>query len=220
MLIVFDLDGTLVDSRRDLADAANAMLAHYGAAPLDEVVVGRMVGEGAAVLVGRVLAARGLAVDAAEALQVFLAAYDDRLVVHTRPYEGMQEALEALAPWATLAVLTNKPTRQAVRLLEALGLRRPFGEILGGDGPHPRKPHPAGLEFLMRTAGASPADTVLVGDSRIDLLTAANAGTRACLARYGFGFEGVDATALSGRELLVDAPAELPRRLVPSSVPS
>lgn len=213
MLIVFDLDGTLVDSRRDLADAANAMLAHHGADALDEAAVGRMVGEGAAVLVQRALAARGLTVDPADALRVFLAEYDSRLVVHTRPYDGIPAALAALAARATLAVLTNKPAAQSLRLLEALDLRRSFAAVTGGDGPFGRKPDPAGLEALMRAAAAAPGETTLVGDSHVDLLTAHRAGARVCLARYGFGFDTMPEGALTGSELIVDHPRELPDRL-------
>ena len=111
MLLVFDLDGTLVDSSRDLADSANALLVSYGAAPLDEPSVIRMVGEGAAVLVARLMAARGVQADPAEALARFLALYDERLLAHTRPYDGIPEALDELRRWARLAVLTNKPGR-------------------------------------------------------------------------------------------------------------
>jgi phosphoglycolate phosphatase len=213
MLIVFDLDGTLVDSRRDLADAANALLARHGAAPLDEAVVGRMVGDGAAVLVRRVLAARGLAVDAGSALELFLAEYDTRLLAHTRPYDGIPATLEALAARARLSVLTNKPTRQTIRLLEGLGLAGRFADVIGGDGPVPRKPDPEGLQALMRAAGARRDDTVLVGDSATDLRTARNAGVRVCLVRYGFGFESIAPASLTGGELIVDAPSELVEHL-------
>jgi phosphoglycolate phosphatase len=220
MLVVFDLDGTLVDSRRDLADAANAMLARYGGEPLDEATVGRMVGDGAAVLVERVLSARAVPADAAEALRAFLEEYDRCLLVHTRPYDGMGEALAVLATRARLAVLTNKPLHQTARLLEALGLRARFADVIGGDGPLPRKPHPDGLRALMRSAGVEPSGTVLVGDSQTDLLTARHAGTRLCLVRYGFGFESVPPASLSVEDLLVDAPRELPDRLLHALVAS
>ncbi len=123
MLLVFDLDGTLVDSSRDLADSANALLVSYGAAPLDEPSVVRMVGEGAAVLVARLMAARGVQADPAEALARFLAMYDERLLAHTRPYDGIPEALDELRRWARLAVLTNKPGAATARILDGLGLR-------------------------------------------------------------------------------------------------
>src|SRR5918994_6198846 len=188
MLLVFDLDGPLVDSSRDLADTANALLVSYGAAPLDEPSVVRMVGEGAAVLVARLMAARGIDADPARALARFLALYDERLLVHTRPYDGIPEALDELGTWARLAVLTNKPAAATARILDGLGLRPAFEWVVGGDGAIGRKPHPAGLQWLMREAGADGAPAVMIGDSLVDLRTAQNAGTHVCLTRYGFGF--------------------------------
>jgi phosphoglycolate phosphatase len=214
MLLVFDLDGTLIDSRRDLADAGNALLRSYGARPLDEPGIVRMVGEGAAVLVERLLSARDVGADRAEALQRFLALYDERLVDHTRPYEGVTEALTALQSWSVLAVLTNKPTRATRRILEALALAPFFAAVIGGDGPHGRKPSPAALHALMREAGVEPGATVVVGDSWVDLETARNAGTRVCLARYGFGFEHLPAGALRGDELMVAHPADIPTAIL------
>jgi phosphoglycolate phosphatase len=209
-LVVFDLDGTLVDSRRDLTDAANALLEIHGAAPLDEETVGRMVGEGAATLVARLIAARGIDADPAEALSRFLALYDERLLVHTRPYDGMPGALAQLREWAQLAVLTNKPAAATERLLDALGLRPTFRWVIGGDTPIGRKPDPSALLLLIREAGAAPRATAMVGDSIVDVRTARNAGTRMCLARYGFGFANCPPEELAGDELLVDRASELP----------
>jgi phosphoglycolate phosphatase len=214
VLIVFDLDGTLVDSLRDLADASNELLASYGAAPLDEAAIGSMVGEGAATLVKRVLAARGLPVAPDEALMKFLALYDGRLLTHTRPYDGIIEALSALRTHAALAVLTNKPAQPTHRILDALALSRFFGWITGGDGPDGRKPRPEGLQALMASAGSNPRDTVLVGDSGVDVLTARYAGIRVCLARYGFGYRSLPGGILDGSEMAVDHPRELPSVLV------
>lgn len=214
MLAVFDLDGTLVDSRRDLADASNEMLASYGAAPLDEDAVGRMVGEGAGTLVARLLAARQLDdMPHAEALARYLAAYDRRLLDHTRPYEGIPEALDALARTAPLAVLTNKPLAATERILEALDLRRPFEWVIGGDSPHGRKPDPGGLHWLIRQAGADPQDTVMIGDSATDVRTARAAGTAVCVARYGFGFLDMPPALVDGAMLGVDRASELPAAL-------
>ena len=180
MLLVFDLDGTLVDSSRDLADSANALLVSYGAAPLDEPSVIRMVGEGAAVLVARLMAARGVQADPAEALARFLALYDERLLAHTRPYDGIPEALDELRRWARLAVLTNKPGAATARILDGLGLRPRFEWVIGGDAAVGRKPDPAGLLWLVRQAGADASATVMIGDSMVDLRTAQNAGDPAC----------------------------------------
>ena len=133
-LVVFDLDGTLIDSRRDLADSANALLVELGAAPLDLDAVTAMVGEGAAVLVRRALAASERAADTPGALERFLAHYDQRLTAHTRPYAGITEALEELRSHGmALAVLTNKPRALSAEILERLDLARWFFQVIGGD---------------------------------------------------------------------------------------
>jgi phosphoglycolate phosphatase len=213
-LAVFDLDGTLIDSRRDLADSANEMLAEYGAAPLPEMTIGRMVGAGAAQLVARALAAARVNVPVEEALQRFLSSYDRRLTNHTRPYPGVPELLAELSRRnVSLALLTNKPLQASVRILEHFGLAGYFPRRVGGDGPWPRKPAPDGLQFLMREEAVAPAGTTLVGDSSVDLQTARNAGVRVCLARYGFGFADLAADSLEGSELLVDRPAEIAEAL-------
>jgi phosphoglycolate phosphatase len=209
MLVIFDLDGTLVDSRRDLSDASNDMLVSFGADPLAEEQVGAMVGEGVATLVARLLAARALEVPRDEALARFLAAYDRRLLDHTRPYEGIPAVLEGLSAFASLAVLTNKPSAATARLLEGLDLHHRFSTVLGGDSPYGRKPSPAGLHALIASAAERPERTVLVGDSAIDVRTARAGGVRMCVARYGFGFSTMPADLLDGTELLVDRPADL-----------
>jgi phosphoglycolate phosphatase len=209
-LIVFDLDGTLIDSRRDLADAANALLESCGGGPLSEEHIGRMVGDGAATLVARVFEASGLERPAG-ALERFLAFYDQRLLNHTRPYPGMMEVLDLLGRRATLAVLTNKPLASTRRILEGLELARHFEEaaVLGGDGPFPRKPDPAGLRHLIARAKVPVESTLLVGDSLIDWRTARAAATPVCLARYGFGYVGFPRHELGPADHLIDAPAAL-----------
>jgi phosphoglycolate phosphatase len=209
-LAVFDLDGTLVDSRRDLADSANEMLAGYGAPRLPDEQIVSMVGCGAATLVGRVLAAAGVDASGEEALPRFLSLYDRRLTHHTRPYDGIPELLEDLrSSEMAMALLTNKPLEQSVKILEAFGLSPYFRWIVGGDGQWPRKPSPDGIRFLMQEASAQPGDTLLIGDSTIDLQTSRNAGVRICLARYGFGYADLPHADLRGDEALVDAPAEI-----------
>jgi len=209
-LIVFDLDGTLIDSRRDLADAANALVESCGGGPLSEEEVGRMVGDGAATLVARLFAASGLE-PPADALERYLALYDLRLLNHTRPYPGMAQVLDLLGRRAALAVLTNKPLASARRVLAGLDLARHFEEdaVIGGDGPFPRKPDPAGLAHLSARANVAGASTLLVGDSVIDWRTARAASTPVCLARYGFGFQGFPEQQLGPEDRWVDAPAEL-----------
>jgi phosphoglycolate phosphatase len=207
-LIVFDLDGTLIDSRRDLADAANALIAERGGAPQPVDAIAAMVGEGAPLLVRRALAAGGLDPDDPTALPRFLELYDERLLVHTDLYDGTRAALDEISRAATLAVLTNKPQRHSERILAGLGLASMFQRIVGGDTPLRRKPDSEGLQHLMSAARAGPGDTVLVGDSGIDLRTARAAGTRICLVRYGFGFRFA-APELRGDEVIVERPGEL-----------
>jgi phosphoglycolate phosphatase len=212
-LIVFDLDGTLIDSRRDLADAANQVLQAHGCPPHSEEEIGRMVGDGAATLVARAFATAGQALPPG-ALREFLDIYNGRLLQFTRPYRGCVEMLQRLQPRFTLAVLTNKPRGATEEILAGLDLARFFGgRVRGGDGPLPRKPDPAALLELVATSGGAPATTLLVGDSLVDWQTAHAAGVRACLARYGFGFAGFPTDHLTAADLVIDAPSELPERL-------
>jgi len=209
-LFVFDLDGTLVDSLHDLSDSANELLVSCGGTPLAIDAVGRMVGDGAATLVARVFAAAGVE-PPVDALRRFLAIYDTRLLNHTRAYAGMPDTIASLAARASLGVLTNKPIEATRAILDGLHLS-PFFDadaVLGGDGPHPRKPDPAGLQALCDRANVPSADAMLVGDSVVDWETARHAGTRICLARYGFGFREFPQNRLDGTERIIDAPSEL-----------
>ena len=122
-LIVFDLDGTLFDSRRDIAESANALLETCGARPLPEETIGRLVGDGAATLIARAFAAAGID-RPADALDRFLAIYDTRLLNHTRPYSQVPEVLETLGARTPLAMLTNKPLRATRTILSGLDLAR------------------------------------------------------------------------------------------------
>ena len=211
-LIAFDLDGTLVDSRRDLAESANQLITERGGVALPEDAIGRMVGEGAALLVRRALTAAGIG-DAPEtssaALSRFLEIYDGRLLHHTRTYDGVADAVLAAQRYARVAVLTNKPAGASERILAGLGMRGLFDEVVGGDGPLPRKPDPAALLALMGRAGATPPGTLLVGDSPIDRETARRASARCCLVAYGFGYEAFSAEQLAGEEWIAADPSEL-----------
>jgi phosphoglycolate phosphatase len=209
-LYVFDLDGTLVDSRRDIAESANALLESCGARPLPEEAIGRMVGDGAATLVARAFNDAG-APRPADALDRFLAIYDMRLLTHTRPYPRIPELLEALRARTLLALLTNKPRAATQSILTGLGLDRYFEQdaIVGGDGPFARKPDPAGLRHLVSRAGVPSLATLLVGDSIVDWQTARNASTSMCLARYGFGSEGFPMETLGPADRLIHAPIDL-----------
>jgi phosphoglycolate phosphatase len=208
-LIVFDLDGTLVDSERDLADAVNALLEERGAPRLSETAIAGMVGDGAGVLVRRACDAAGLEMDDTS-LPRFLALYDERLTRTTRPYEGMVDALTALRRAGICSVLTNKPAAHTQRLLDELGLAPFFASSIGGDGPFPRKPDPAGLRHLMEQHQVPPDSTVLIGDSHIDAATAAAAGTHFCLAAYGFGARHIQPSQLRTGDIRAAYPADLP----------
>jgi phosphoglycolate phosphatase len=209
-LVVFDLDGTLVDSRRDLAESANTVLAERGCRTLPEEDIGRMVGDGAATLVRRAFAAADCPVPA-DALQRFLTIYNSRLLRFTRAYPGVAETLETAGAGASLAVLTNKPIHATRAILEGLGLARffPPERVAGGDGPQPRKPDPSGLLQLSASIGVPAAETLMVGDSIVDWETANAGGVRACIARYGFGFAAFPVERLRPDDVVIDAPHEL-----------
>ncbi len=207
-LIAFDLDGTLIDSKRDLAESANEMLATYGAPPLAEVEVAGMVGDGAKQLVQRALDAGGVTTDVSAALDRFLAIYAGRLFRHTRPYPGLPDAVAAAAERASLAVLTNKPEGPSRTLLDGFGLSRYFRWVIGGDSGFPRKPDPSGLDHLMRQAGVTPGACLMVGDSMMDVETARSAGAAVCVAEYGFGHLRRP-LELDGTELIARRPEDV-----------
>jgi phosphoglycolate phosphatase len=207
-LVVFDLDGTLVDSSVDIANAVNALLGTLGAAALPVAAVVDMVGNGAPLLVRRALASASLDPDTPGALEQFLELYDTRLMVHTRTYDGMVDTLTWIGERLPMSVLTNKPARATSLMLDGLGLRHHFRDVVGGDTALGRKPDPAALLHLASAAGVPAHKTLMVGDSPIDLATARNAGTRVCLVRYGFGFRFSPAD-FRGDELFVDSPAAL-----------
>jgi phosphoglycolate phosphatase len=210
-LLVFDLDGTLVDSARDLAAAVNETLARLGPGtpPLPLETVRAFVGNGAGQLVARSLAETGLAVSRDEALSVFLDCYGRRLLDTTRPYPGVIEGLERLAG-RTLAVLSNKPGDMSRHILTELGLASRFARICGGGDFPEKKPDPAGLLSLLRELGASRAEALMVGDSPIDVRTARNAGIQVAGVRYGLDPAGL---AADPPDLLVDSLVELADRL-------
>lgn len=209
-LVVFDLDGTLIDSRLDLANAVNLLLTQCGAKALDIDAVGTMIGDGAAVLIARAFAASGIP-EPDDSMKRFLEIYGEHLLDHTVPYQGMARALELLTARATLAVLTNKPLAATRRILRGLDLNRSFREdlVIGGDGAWPRKPAPDALLHLISTTGAEPATTLFVGDSPVDWRTARAAETAFAAARYGFGFRGFPPGTLDSSDRLIDRPVDL-----------
>jgi len=187
-LIIFDLDGTLVDSRLDLANSANEMLRTFGAAERSVDELASFIGEGAKVLVQRALTAAGLDANRPGALDLFRAIYDRRLLEHTRPYPGIPGVIAAASRLSDLAVLTNKPEAPSRRLLDAFGIGQSFRWVIGGDSNFPRKPDPSSTHHLMKQSGAGAEDTLFVGDSMIDVETARRAHVRVCVAGYGFGY--------------------------------
>ena len=208
-LLVFDLDGTLVDSSRDIASAVDAALARVapGTAPIPLDATLSFVGEGARLLVERCLRHAGLGLTADEVLPVYLDCYRERLLDTTRPYPGIVEALDALRG-TTLAVLTNKPGDMSRVILDGLGLGQRFARVWGAGDVPSRKPDPAGLLGLMAELGATAEETWMVGDSATDVLAARAAGVRVAGVTWGFHSQALRATA---PDRLVDLPAELAR---------
>jgi phosphoglycolate phosphatase len=211
------LDGTLADTRRDLAASVNAALAAIGRSPLPvETVVG-FVGDGARNLLTRSLTAAleaegkptasATAPDAVDtALEAFLAHYREHCLIETRAYPGLAQALDRLSGYRK-AVLTNKPGAPAARILEGLGMSGHFGHVFGGDNPFGQKPDPAALRKLMELESARPEETVMIGDGVQDLRAARRAGARFLGYLDGMGppaallAEGAEATFASMAEL-------------------
>jgi phosphoglycolate phosphatase len=185
VILVFDLDGTLIDSARDLAESIGELLEGYGADPLPLPEVVAMVGEGAPILVRRALARAGVRAGTDDALATFMRIYDRRLMDHTIAYSGVVEALGMALHRGPLAVLTNKPLGPTIGILEALGLRGFFSRIIGGDSEYGRKPEPAGLLALQALAPGE--QLVMIGDSPADYQVAVNARCPFVFARFGFG---------------------------------
>lgn len=187
--ILFDLDGTLVDSVADLAAAVNALLEEQSRPPLPLPAVTRMVGDGTTALVRRALAASGLeGVPFAPLLQRFLVLYEANATRLTRPYPGVPEELARLAAaGCRLALCTNKPERATRAVLDDLGLAHFFAAVIGGDSLPALKPDPAPLLAALSRVDAPAARAVMVGDHRNDVAAARGAGVAAVLARYGYG---------------------------------
>ncbi len=185
-LLIFDLDGTLIDSKLDLASSVNATRAWKNLPPLALEKVSSYVGDGAPTLIRRVLPGASEEV-LAEALRYFLEYYREHMLDATTLYPGVREGLDRLHDARVpLAVLTNKPVRFSVSLVEGLGLEMHFFRVYGGNSFEEKKPHPRGIQALMSETGASPERTVMVGDSAVDVRTARNAGVKACGVSWGF----------------------------------
>ncbi len=223
-LLVFDLDGTLIDSAQDLCNSVNATLARFDRAHLPDETIAGYIGNGARVLVERAFAAGDYpAADEAllaQAYPYFLDYYREHKLDFTYAYEGVLEALAALrelhdgpaGPARAMAVLTNKPVRPAREICAALGLAPYFLNIYGGNSFGTKKPNPEGLLALMAEAGAQPDETVMIGDSRVDVETARNGGAWAIGCTFGLAPETLNGTP---PDVMVDSPADWTAALSP-----
>lgn len=207
MLIIFDLDGTLIDSSADLATSMNATREHLGMPPLDPGLIYSYVGNGAAVLVRRAIGQEASEELAAEALTYFLKFYRVHALEHTKLYPGIEELIQALSSAGhKLAVLTNKPVRISSDIIAALGLQSQFFRVYGGDSFARKKPDPIGILALINEAREQASQTLMVGDSGVDVQTARNAGVRSCGVTWGFQPQ---AFQVDRPDLLIDRPEEL-----------
>ena len=211
--LIFDLDGTLIDSKLDLAHSVNAMLQHMGRPGLAPETIASYVGNGAQALVRRALGVGASDSEAEAGLAYFLSYYREHMLDNTVTYPGVREGLELLAG-RPMAVLTNKPVRFSNGILEGLGLSRYFRYVYGGNSFEKKKPDPIGVEVLLRDLQVAPAETMMVGDADVDVRTARNAGIWACGVTYGLGLEGMQATP---PDLMVDSLVELHDRLDPAT---
>jgi phosphoglycolate phosphatase len=206
-LLVFDLDGTLIDSKMDLALAVNATRTHMGLGPLDVALVSTYVGNGAPVLIRRALGDQAPEAQVEEALEFFLEYYRAHDLDNTRLYPGVKESLDRLRDAGRhLAVLTNKPVAMSRAIVDGLGIGAHFFRVYGGNSFDFKKPHPIGMETLVAEAAVDRARALMVGDSSVDIQTARNAGVRSCGVTYGFAPESLRDPA---PDLLVDHMEEL-----------
>ncbi len=204
-LIVFDLDGTLVDSRADLSASANHLRAAWSLPPLSEEEIGRLIGHGLGKLVRGLLSIED-AREVERGMDVFRRHYREHCLDRTRLYEGVIETLAALDGRA-LAVVTNKPKSFTDQILFGLGIAARFGLVLGADSTPKRKPDPMPILVAMERLGATSAETLVVGDSDTDVIAGKAAGARTCGVTYGIG--DVDVLRASGPDHVIDRFADL-----------
>ncbi|MGA7218429.1 MAG: HAD-IA family hydrolase [Candidatus Sulfotelmatobacter sp.] len=211
-LVIFDLDGTLIDSRLDLVHSVNAALRHIGRPELADDVIASYVGDGAPILIQRALG--GEAVDeptVQRGLQFFLAYYREHKLDHTTVYRGVKEALIGIQRAANgaprkMAVLSNKPVGPSRAIVEALGLGQFFLQVYGGNSFATKKPDPEGVRKLLEEMSVNPEEAAIVGDSHVDIETGRNAGMWTVGVSYGFAPHTLKACA---PDVCVDLPAEL-----------
>ena len=206
-LLVFDLDGTLIDSRLDLALAVNASREDAGKGPLDHELIYSYVGNGAPMLIQRSLGPEAAEQQVDQALQFFYGYYREHMLDNTYLYPGVQESLDTfLGDGRRMAVLTNKPVRFSQEIIKGLGLAAHFQRVYGGNSFETKKPDPYGLNYLMDELKASKGSTLVIGDSAVDVDTARNAGTAACGVTYGLQPESFEEHP---PDMLVDRMPEL-----------
>ena len=203
-LLIFDLDGTLIDTRQDIADSANIMLAHYGLHGKTVAEVTGYVGDGIAKLVERCIGNER--VDFEEAVSMFKRIYTEHLLENTRPYPGIIELLEQLNFYRK-AVLTNKAHGPSKTIVHGLGLTPYFEMIVGGDTLPRRKPFPDGINHILENTGVAREKSLLIGDGRNDILTAAEANIRSAYVSWGYS-EGSSMSDLVP-DFTIDHPQEL-----------
>jgi len=211
-LVIFDLDGTLIDSRLDLVHSVNATLRQIGRPELSEELIASYVGDGAPTLIRRILGPDAGNEDLVRTgLEYFLTYYREHKLDYTRPYEGVMEALTAIRGSSNgsprkLAVLSNKPVNPSRAIVEALGLGEFFAVVYGGNSFTTKKPDPEGALTIVRETGCACAEGLLVGDSGVDVATGRNAGMWTCGVTYGFAPHTLEAAP---PDVVIDRPAEL-----------
>jgi phosphoglycolate phosphatase len=210
-LLIFDLDGTLIDSRLDLVHSVNAMLRNAGRPELPAEVIATYVGDGAPALVRRALGDPADEAFFKSALEYFLGYYRLHKLDHTVVYEGIPEVLAALAHASNgrqrqMAVLSNKPVRPSQDIVQALGLGDFFIRIYGGNSFATKKPDPLGAETILHETETRPDQTLMIGDSSVDILTGRNAGLWTCGVAYGFAPHTLEEVV---PDVLVERPQEL-----------
>jgi phosphoglycolate phosphatase len=184
--LIFDLDGTLIDSKLDLIHSVNAMLRQMGRSELSAERISGYVGHGAALLVARALGKGTTEEEVQRGLRLFLTHYEEHKIDNTSAYPGVPETLAAL-DGLPMAVLTNKPVRISVQILVGLGLAKHFRLIYGGNSFQTKKPDPLGANTIINELEIPAEETLMIGDSEVDVQTARNAGMRAIAVTYGFG---------------------------------
>ena len=186
--LVFDLDGTLIDSKLDLIHSVNAMLTEMGRSKLSDEVISSYIGHGAPMLVSRALGGVAKEDELARGLAYFLDYYEEHKLDNTRLYPETAETLAKLsAQKIAMAVLTNKPVKISVRILEALGAAKYFQAIYGGNSFETKKPDPLGAKKILGEFRVTGGDAMMIGDSEVDIQTARNAHMIAAAVNFGFG---------------------------------